>query len=176
MARLERLREQVADLGIIPRREGRTGLPTELYYLKVKELAELVADPSLAPGYIEMARHRSKKRRRKKYLKDKAIEEQFPLSGHSDRLRSVLAFPNAQCLGGFMSETRFISETGFSKAKHGYIYQAGDRRIALTVEEANQAWVALGIPLSHITYREPDLRSILTTSEDRLYRGLMGDA
>ena len=178
MARLAQLRAQVADLGIVPRRtnpDGTTseGLPTEVYYLKVKELAELVADPSLAEGYIEMAKIRSRKRRRKKYLKEKTIDKQFQPGGHTNRLREVLDSQSVKCLGGFESDERFISETGFARAKRGYIYQVGGRRIALTVSEANRAWIEFNIPVKNLPYREPDLTSILSISEDRIYKGMM---
>ena len=71
MAKLERLRKEVADLGLVPRREGSEGLPTEVYYLRVQELADLIDNPEKAPEYLERARARSRKRRRKKYLKEK---------------------------------------------------------------------------------------------------------
>jgi len=174
MARLERLREQVVDLGIIPRREGATGLPTEVYYLKVKELAELVADPSLAPGYVEMAKLRSKKRRRKKYIKDKAMEEQFGAGegGHLKRLEVIISPERtATCLGWFLAPDRFMSETGFSKSKRGYVYQLSDRRILLTDDEAHRAWVSFGIPIEGAgVYKGTDLQQLIFTSEDRIYK------
>ena len=176
MARLERLREQVADLGIIPRREGKTGLPTEVYYLKVKELAALVEDPSLASDFIEMARRRSKKRRRKKYLKDtNVVQEQFQGGGHTDRLREALLGGYVRCLGTFTTEERFVSETGFGKSKRGCVYEVGERKVVLTETEGEKAWLEWGIPRATGPYRGDDLVQLLSRSEDRLYRKLMED-
>ena len=169
MARLERLRAEVADKGIIPRREGSTGLPTEVYYLRVKELQELVDDPAKAEGYIEMARLRSKKRRRKKHLKDKAIQEQFGGGGHTERLIAVITQGPVKCLGTFESEERFMSETGFGRAKSGLVYQVGDRRILLTESEAHRAWQVQGVPMSYMAYRGTDLVQLIAASEDRIY-------
>lgn len=169
MARLERLRKEVADLGIIPRKEGTTGLPSACYYLKVKELAELLEDPSKAPEYIEMAKLRSKKRRRKKHLRDKAILEQFDGGGHTERLIKVITAGPIQCLGKFESSSRFISETGFARSTTGFVYQVGDRRILLADSEAERAHQIQGVPMSFAWYRGEDLVALIGASEDRLY-------
>lgn len=173
MARLERLRQQVADEGIIPRREGAEGLPTEIYYLKVKELAQLVEDPTLAPSFIEMARIRSRKRRRRKYIKDKAVDAQFGAGyGHSDRVAAALG-DHPRCLGFFIHKARIVSETGFAKAQSGYVYDVGDRRIVLADSEAQHAWVRLGVPMLDEPYDGDDLNTLLWVSVDRMYRPLM---
>lgn len=186
MAKLERLREEVVEKGIIPRRldpktgEPTKGLPTEVYYLKVKELAALVEDPSLAEDFIKRARIRSRKRRRKSHLKKKAMDTQFqpPGStggGHTNRLREVLpADKEVECLGKFTWHERFISETGFGKAKAGYVYRVMHRRILLTESEAERAHLEFGIPVKHLAYTGIDLQKLIGESEDRLYREQMG--
>lgn len=169
MARLDRLRKEVVDLGIIPAGSGPTGLPTTVFYLKVKELAELIEDPSLAEGYIEMARLRSKKRRRKKHLRDKAIMQQFEGGGHTARLIEVITAGPIECLGQFEYEDRFMSETGFARSKTGFVYQVGDRRILLADSEAERAWQVQGVPMKYTRYRGTDLVALIGASEDRIY-------
>lgn len=172
MARLERLRKQVVDLGIIPPGSGPTGLPSAVFYLKVKELDALITDPSLAGEYLKMAKLRSRKRRRKKHLKDKAILDQFSGAGHTQRLIEVITAGPIKCLGRFESETRFISETGFARSKTGFVYQVGDRRILLADSEAERARQIQGVAMAFTTYRGSDLVELLGRSEDRLYEAV----
>lgn len=174
MSRLDRLRKEVADRGIIPRKDGSTGLPSAVYYLRVKELAALLDDPSLAEDHIARAKIRSKKRRRKKYLKTKALDQQFEGGGHTNRLREVLpGDAEIECLGWFKWDDRFMSETGFGKAKTGYVYEVNDRRILLTESEAKRAWVEFSVPPKHEPYSGTDLQRIIGESEDRMYREQM---
>lgn len=160
MGRLDRLRKQVAEEGIIPRRPG-TELPTEVYYLRVAELQQLVDDPSLAEEYIARAKARSKKRTRAKKLKNEAVAREFGPAGQSQRVALVLEGEQVQCLGRFTHETRFVSHTGFARARHGYVYQVDDRRRILSESEAEHAWVRLGIPKKESVYREPDLNTLI---------------
>lgn len=169
MPRLDRLRKEVADLGIIPRREGTTGLPSACYYLKVKELADLLEHPEKADEYLEVARLRSRKRRRKKHQRDKAIQEQYGGGGHIERLIKVITSGPIECLGKFESSSRFISETGFARSTTGFVYQVGDRRILLADSEAERAHQIQGIPMKFTWYRGDDLIALIGASEDRLY-------
>lgn len=175
MARLEKLRQQVVDLGLIPAREGREGLPTEVYYLRVKELAYLVDHPEEASRYIEIARARSKKRRRSSYLKEKVMGEAFDTSGgHTNRLLEVFSGEvDVTCLGTFTTKDRFMSETGFERAKMGFVYRLGSgRKVIITESEAHRLELELAIPRAYLDYMDDDLHELVWASKDRIYKSL----
>lgn len=171
MARLENLRVKVVDLGLIPRRSA-DGLPTEVYYLKVKELQDLLDFPDKAGDYLEVARARSKKRRRKKYLKEKALAAEFALGGHTNRLKEVLDGKDARCLGFFVREKRFMSATGFERAASGFVYLVGGKKVLITSSEAHRADLEFNIERLDKPYTGEDLEELIWNSGDRVYKGL----
>lgn len=175
MAKLDNLRQQVVDMGIIPRREGKDGLPTEVYYLRVKELAHLVDNPEDSAKYIEIARARSKKRRRARYLKEKFITEAFDTTGgHTNRLLEIFkGAASVECLGKFTSADRFMSETGFERAKVGFVYViGGSGKLIVTESEAHRLELELGVSRVHCEYKEDDLDTLIWNSKDRIYKSL----
>lgn len=177
VGRLDRLRKEVADRGIIPRREGTEGLPSAVYCLRVAELDHLIQHPEEAPEYIERAKHRSRKRRRSKYLREKAFQGPEAPSGHGARVAAVLEGDAVRCLGSFVHTERFVSATGFARAKHGYVYEVERsgvaERVALSESEGDFAWVNLGVRRVHSRYPGTDLDAILWKGYDKAYRPLL---
>lgn len=177
MSRLETLREKVVEIGLIPAREG-VRFPNAVYQLKVKELQDLLDHPDKASFYQEVAKKRSQKRRRKKYLKEKAIVEQFgeldpKLDTDSARVQAIFKDKEVTCLGKFTLSDYFISETGFSRSKSGYVYRVNHRKILLTDNEATFAHVRLDVNKVEKDYKDGDVEFLAGVSEDRIYKDYM---
>jgi len=170
MSKLERLRLEVADKGIIPRREGSDGIPTELFNLKVKELEQLLEEPALAAEYTQIARIRNKKRKKHISAKKKVYDSKYGgISGLTERLAILLQGAKVTCLGYFASDAHFISVTGNGRWKKGYVFEVDGEKLLLSNEEALHASLEYSIPLLAMQYDDTDIYLLIYNSRNALH-------